>query len=184
MPSAQTGAAVEVATSIDASPETIFEFLVDPDKMMLWMGRDVELEPRPGGLFRCDINGRNIARGTFVEVDRPRRVVFTFGWEGGEGSVGPGESAVEITLEPDGDSTTVRLVHRDLPDEGSREGHGKGWRHYAERLSIAASGGDPGEDAMGTPEGADAAIVDLARRREGNTDDKFSPVVRGCGCRP
>ena len=158
MPSTETGAAVEVATRIDAGPETVFDFFTDPDKMVQWMGRDVQLEPTPGGLFRCDINGRNIGRGTYLEVDRPRRVVFTWGWESEESPVRPGESTVEVTLEPDGDGTIVRLLHRDLPDEPSREAHGHGWRHYAERLGVAAAGGDPGEDPWGTPEGADRGM--------------------------
>lgn len=158
MPSAETGAVVEVTTRIAASPETIFDFFTDSYKMVQWMGRDTQLEPEPGGLFRCDMNGRNIARGAYVEVDRPRRVVFTWGWEAEDSPTRPGSSTVEVTLEPDGDATNVRLVHRDLPDEGSRESHGQGWRHYAERLAIAAAGGDPGDDPWATPEGADKGV--------------------------
>lgn len=158
MPSAQTGTVVEVTTRIAASPETIFDFFTDPRKMVQWMGRDARLEPQPGGVFRCDMNGRNIARGTYVEVDRPRRVVFTWGWEDEESPTRPGSSTVEVTLVPDGDETDVRLIHRDLPDEASREAHGQGWRHYAERLTIVAAGGDPGDDPWATPEGADRGV--------------------------
>jgi len=72
--SAETGAAIEVETRIAASPETVFEFFTDPDKMIQWMGRSAQLDPRVGGGFRCDINGRDVARGEYVEVDpRPRR---------------------------------------------------------------------------------------------------------------
>jgi uncharacterized protein YndB with AHSA1/START domain len=153
---AETAAAVERELRIAASPEVVYEFFVDPDRMIQWMGRKAELEPQPGGLFRVDLNGRHISRGTYVELDPPNRVVFTFGWEGDTSIVGPGASTVEVNLSADGDGTLMRFIHRDLPEE-SRDSHGHGWDHYFERLATAAAGGDPGADPWGTPEGAEAA---------------------------
>jgi uncharacterized protein YndB with AHSA1/START domain len=153
--SAETAAIVERELRIEASPETVFEFFVDPDRMIQWMGRQAELDPRPGGTFRVDLNGRHVSRGEYVEVDRPNRVVFTFGWEGGTSVVQPGTSTVEVSLSVDGEGTLVRFAHRDLPEE-SRDSHGHGWDHYFQRLAVAASGGDPGEDPWRTPEGAEA----------------------------
>ena len=49
MASAETETAVEVEIRIAASPETVFDFFTDPDKMIQWMGRSAELDPRPGG---------------------------------------------------------------------------------------------------------------------------------------
>jgi uncharacterized protein YndB with AHSA1/START domain len=142
-------------TRIAASPETVFEFFTDPDKMIQWMGRSAELDPRSGGTLRCDINGRDVARGEYVEVDRPNRVVFTWGWEGEEPTVGPGGSTVEVLLAPDGDGTKLRLLHSGLPSAESAERHGHGWGHYTERLAIAASGGGPGADPWHDPEAVD-----------------------------
>ena len=163
MPSAETEAAVEVEVRIDADPETVFEFLVDPAKMVQWMGRSHELDPRPGGVFSCDLNGRDVASGAYVEVDRPRRVVFTWGWESEENSTRPGASTVEVTLAPDGAGTLVTLVHRDLVSEESRANHAHGWRHYTERLALAAAGRDPGIDPWATPGGADEEFEDGKR---------------------
>jgi uncharacterized protein YndB with AHSA1/START domain len=140
-----TASAVEREIRIDAAPETIFPFLVESDRMPLWMGRQAELVPRPGGLFRCDINGEYIARGEFVEVDPPRRAVFTWGWEGDGTMVAPGASTVEITLTPEGDGTVVRLIHSDLP-ESERGPHSHGWDLYFERLALVAVGKNPGPD--------------------------------------
>ena len=128
----------------------MFPFLTDPDKITRWKGIDARLEPVPGGLYRVNVTGGNHAVGEYVVVDPPRRVVFTWGWEGQEQSQGPhavspGSSRVEISLEPDGDGTLVRLRHLDLPEE-SREIHGQGWDLYLGRLAIAAAGGDPGPD--------------------------------------
>jgi uncharacterized protein YndB with AHSA1/START domain len=153
--SAETAAAVVREVQIDAAPETVYEFLVDPDRMIQWMGSKAELEPRPGGIFRVDLNGRNVARGEYVELDPPSRVVFSFGWEGGTSAVEPGASTVEVVLSPEGEGTLVRLAHKDLPEE-SRESHAHGWEHYMKRLTIAAADGDPGEDPWASPEGTEA----------------------------
>jgi uncharacterized protein YndB with AHSA1/START domain len=150
VPSQETEAAVEVEVLIDASPETVFEFFTDAEKMILWMGRTAELEARPGGAFRCDMNGRDVALGEFVEVDPPRRAVFTWGWEGEGVAVEPGASTVEILLAPEGDGTRLRLAHRDLPSPESAARHRGGWEHFTTRLAVAASGGDPGADPWAT----------------------------------
>jgi uncharacterized protein YndB with AHSA1/START domain len=155
--SAETANAVEVEVRIEASPETVFDFFTDPDKMIQWMGRSAELDPRRGGALRCDMNGRNVASGEYVELDPPRRVVFTWGWEGEDSVTPPGSSTVEVLLVPDGNGTRLRLIHRDLPSAESAERHGQGWRHYGERLATAAAGGDPGEDPWAAPEGADSS---------------------------
>ena len=138
---------VEQEVRIAARPETIFPFLVDPEKMVLWMGTSATLDARPGGLYRVNVTGRDFARGVYVEVTPFKRVVFTWGWEGDGSPVTPGSSTVEITLVPDGGATIVRLRHSDLPEE-ERVKHGEGWEHYLSRLKVAAPGGDPGRDAL------------------------------------
>ena len=156
-------AVVEVEVVIDADAETVFDFFTDPDKMVQWMGRAHELDPRPGGSFRCDINGRDVASGAYVEVDPPRRVVFTWGWESEESVTQPGQSTVEVTLTREVEGTRVRLVHRGLVTEESRAAHGQGWRHYVERLGVAAAGGDAGRDPWSTPPGVDVEFEDGKR---------------------
>ena len=139
---------VEREIRIAARPETVFEFFVDPQKICRWKGRKAELDPRPGGVYRVEINDQAIALGEYVEIHSPSRVVFTWGWEGqesGEHAVPPGSSRVEVDLTPDGDGTLVRLRHLDLPEQ-SREIHGQGWDHYLARLTEAAEGRDPGTD--------------------------------------
>ena len=74
-------AIVERTISIDASPETVWEFFVDPEKLKQWKGIDANLEPQPGGMFRCEVIPGHIAAGEYVELDPPHRLVFTWGWE-------------------------------------------------------------------------------------------------------
>ena len=63
-------AIVERTISIDASPETVWEFFVDPEKLKQWKGIDAKLEPQPGGdvLVRGDPGAH---RGRRVRRARP-----------------------------------------------------------------------------------------------------------------
>jgi len=147
---------VERELAIAASPETVWEFLVDPEKTTRWMGQRATLAARPGGLYRCEVIPGHTAVGEFVVLDRPHRLVFTWGWEN-ETEVPPGSSTVEIELTSDGDGTILHFVHHDLPNTKSAESHSHGWGHYLPRLAVAAAGGDPGEDPWLTrPMGAEA----------------------------
>ena len=140
---------VEREVAIAASPETVWEFLVDEEKATRWMGETASLDARPGGVYRVGVIPGHTASGEFVELEPPRRLVFTWGWEpgpDGESSVRPGSSTIEIDLVPEGDGTTVRFVHRDLPTAESAESHAHGWDHYLERLRVAGAGGDAGRD--------------------------------------
>jgi uncharacterized protein YndB with AHSA1/START domain len=148
----RAGLLAECDVRIDASPETVFGFFVDAEKMLLWKGVHAELDARPGGVFKVEVTPGWLAVGEFTEVDPPRLVAFTWGWEGGP--VAPGSSLVRVTLEPDDGGTIVRLRHSGLPDEEMLEAHKGGWEHFLARLQIAATGGDPGPDpwATATPE--------------------------------
>jgi len=90
----------EYATSIEieASPEEVFECLVTPDGMTAWMGQRADLDPCPGGAFDVDIAG-SLIRGRYLEVDRPRRVVVSWG-VADSAEFPPGASRVSFTLTP------------------------------------------------------------------------------------
>jgi uncharacterized protein YndB with AHSA1/START domain len=143
---------VQLEISVDASPETIFPFLVDPALASSWMGTESENDPRPGGIYRNKLNAKVISRGEFLEVDPPRRVVFTFGWEGEDQHVPAGSTEVAIDLIPEGASTLVRLTHSGLPSEETKPDHAEGWSQYMSRLKVAAEGGDAGADPHGDPQ--------------------------------
>ena len=134
---------------IAAPPEEVFPYFTDPEKMIAWKAAAATLDARPGVIFQIDVTGHDVARGEYVEIDPPRRVVFTFGWESAGSAVPPGSTTVEVTLMPDGDRTRVRLVHSGVPDR-IRTGSAEGWDHYLPRLVVAAEGGIPEPDAWAT----------------------------------
>lgn len=129
---------------VAASPATVFQLLTEPEGLTSWMGSRPQLDPRPGGIFRLEL-GEATVRGEFVEVVPEERVVFTWGWEGGEIPLGPGESTVEFTLTPDGEDTIIRLKHSGLTPR-VREFHTWGWANFLPRLTAVAERKDPGPD--------------------------------------
>jgi uncharacterized protein YndB with AHSA1/START domain len=116
---------------IGAPPATVFPYFVDPALMVQWIGEWADLHPEPGGRFALDIN-KTPVRGEYLEIDPPRRVVFTWG-VAGKDSLPTGSTTVEIVLTADGSDTIVELFHHDLPAE-EHDGHFDGWTTMLDRL--------------------------------------------------
>ena len=134
--------AIEKVITIAARPETVFRLLTDPNEYVRWKGKLAQLEPRAGGDFHVEFpDDKGTVLGEFVEVVPNRRVVFTWGWQDNE-IVPPGSSTVEIDLEPEGNGTRLRLVHRGLP-EGAIAEHTEGWDYFLPRLTKVAEGRTP-----------------------------------------
>lgn len=144
--STQAGAADEagpllISQHVAAPRDTVFDFLVEPDKVIRWMGVAIDIDPEAGGRFWLDANGTDIASGLYREVVRPERVVFTFGWEGSQ-HVPAGTTTVTIVLEAMEDgSTTVHLRHDGLP-KGPADDHRQGWTHYLGQLAEIFDGAE------------------------------------------
>jgi uncharacterized protein YndB with AHSA1/START domain len=121
---------------IAATPAEVFPYLVEPFLLVQWIGRWADLNPEPGGVFALDL-GEALVRGTYVSVEPPDRVVFTWGIPGDD-TLPPGSSTVEILLTADGDDTVVELTHRDLPSAW-RPPHEAGWASYLDSLRQTAT---------------------------------------------
>jgi uncharacterized protein YndB with AHSA1/START domain len=140
---------------VKAEPSTIFKFLIEPG-LQSWLGTDVELDARPGGIYKINYVGDHHALGEFTEVVENEKVVFTFGWNEPGHPIPAGSTKVAITLIPNGDETIVRLVHSGLPEDAITD-HQNGWQFFLDRLAVVASGGelvDSGERPPDPPRGA------------------------------
>jgi uncharacterized protein YndB with AHSA1/START domain len=124
------------------------------------MGSEAELDPVPGGRYRVRMSDGFRAAGTFVALDPPRRLVFTWGFaddeaashvkheqrEGGGQAMPAGSTRVTVTFDAEDRGTRLTLRHDDLPTAELRDAHQIAWQTYLPRLAIRAAGGDPGPD--------------------------------------
>ena len=132
---------VRASVFVEAQPSEVYEYFTTAEAMVRWMGQHARLDPRPGGEFAVDIDGYP-ARGRFVELDPPRRVLFTWGFAGLD-DLPPGSSSVEVTLSPTGTGTLVELVHHGLPDARAKT-HSARWSEYLDALARTTAAADPG----------------------------------------
>jgi uncharacterized protein YndB with AHSA1/START domain len=129
---------VVASVRIEAPPDVVFGYFTDPALITRWLAGAATLDARPGGVLDLDVAG-NPVRGEFVEVDPPRRLVFTWGVEG-EAGMPPGSTTVEVVLAADGEDTVVTLTHRGLTGD-FRRSHEEGWKRRLGALApIAAEG--------------------------------------------
>jgi uncharacterized protein YndB with AHSA1/START domain len=108
--------AVEISRRIAAPPERVFDAWLDPDGLGRWLFATpdgvmerVAVDPRVGGRFEIDERrGDEVAKhwGTYVELDRPRRLAFDFGT-----SFEAAPTRVTVTIAPDGDGSRLTLRH-------------------------------------------------------------------------
>ena len=110
------------------------------------MGVAASLDAKPGGRYRVEVLPGDVVLGEFLEVDPPRRLVHTWGWEASPGSVPPGSTTVAFDLVPNDDGTLLRVTHAGLPQGTAEDRHARGWDHYLPRLAAVAAGDDPGDD--------------------------------------
>jgi uncharacterized protein YndB with AHSA1/START domain len=136
-----TGPMVQLRRRVKAGAEEIFDLWTKPDLMVRWMSPfpgavdcKASCDLRPGGAFSLVMSSGNASRevsGTYVEIDRPRRLVFTW--------MGPltnnVDTLVTVELTPRGDETDLVLTHERLPNSAIVEGHTKGWGHILDHLA-------------------------------------------------
>jgi uncharacterized protein YndB with AHSA1/START domain len=125
---------ITASVRIAAPPEVVFPYFIDPQLLVTWIGESADLDARPGGTFAVDFSGTK-ARGSYVAVEPPHRVVFTWGIPE-DATLPPGSSTVEVVLVADGGDTIVSLTHRDLPLD-REPSHREGWEHCMAALAAA-----------------------------------------------
>ena len=124
---------VAYEVTIAAPAEVVFRHLTTVDGLKRWIAADAVVEPTPGGRVEWTHENGATMIGRFVELVPPRRIVFTYGWQGGLMDLPPESSTVEIELVEHAGETTLRLTHRGVPPE-SADDHRRGWAFFLDRL--------------------------------------------------
>ena len=102
--------------TIGAAPADVWGFMVDPAALSAWFGADAWLEPEVGGGVLFRFADGSIRRGTVLEVERSRRLMWRWREQRGVGfGLALGEpTRVTIELEPVDDGTRVRITESPL----------------------------------------------------------------------
>lgn len=130
---------LEIVRDFDQPPERIWRAFTDPTQLASWfwphLDNVVEIDLRVNGGYRITGPKAGIAvAGTYLELDPPKRLVFTWRWLAAPNGPEDLPSLVTVELSPAGDGTRMTLVHERLPDDVTRDEHAQGWQDCLDRL--------------------------------------------------
>jgi uncharacterized protein YndB with AHSA1/START domain len=134
--------ALRLVRRFEASPERVFDAWLDPRVASRWLftgptsqAHDVEIDPRVGGAWRITDRRDGIdyvAHGEYLEIDRPRRLVFSFGMP----QFSPAFNRITVEIASDGAGALMTLIHEGVP-ASDREGLEAGWSEMFGHLTAA-----------------------------------------------
>jgi uncharacterized protein YndB with AHSA1/START domain len=144
-PDPSAPAPFRIERSFTASPEEVFDAWTNPEVLQRWWTIQAgpgsprcEVDLRVGGRYtlrmRDDDGELHVVGGEYREVDRPRRLVYTWRWEGDRGPHPGHVSVVTVEFRAEGEITTVLLEHARLASQESSDRHGAGWQAVFNRL--------------------------------------------------
>jgi uncharacterized protein YndB with AHSA1/START domain len=127
--------------------EAVFEAWTDPQALMTWFGGqiartlDAAIDLRPGGAFRLTMqSGEEIGavEGTYVVVEPPQRLVFTWRWDRRDVEGGR-ESLVTVEFRDRDGATEVVIKHEGIETGDSWAFHMRGWTASLDQLEHVAT---------------------------------------------
>lgn len=137
---------LEFEHDLRAPRPQVWEALTRGEEIARWYGPSddfridvLEWDCRPGGNYRVAMHApdgsTHTCYGAFREVDAPRRLSYTWSWEGQP----PMDTLVVFELGEDGNTTKLRFSHTGFSSAEARERHGTGWTGSLGRLARLVS---------------------------------------------
>ena len=138
---------IAITRIVNATPDKVFKAWLQPGHLSRWWGPregrqdfstpHVEVDPKPGGIFRTCIRSPRgdeyWARGVFTEIDPPRRLGFTHGWENEHGESGH-ERLVTVEFAATDDKTRLSFRIGGFDSIESYDSEIEGWNECMDRL--------------------------------------------------
>jgi uncharacterized protein YndB with AHSA1/START domain len=142
--SIKAGTSLRVSRLIQAEPETVFRAWTEPAHLKRWSAPEgitvevAQVDLKVGGRYRLGMRtaeGKpHTAVGTYREIVRPTRLVYTWSWEEGESTAD--ETLVTVEFNAVGGATEVVLTHERFATAESRDDHLQGWTSCLDRLEA------------------------------------------------
>lgn len=150
MPASASDIATEERTLVitrlfDAPRELVFKLWSEPTHLARWVGpRDypamqADNDFRVGGKWRIGLRATDGSEdlwqsGVYREIEPPRKLAFTFAWEGMKGGTPPNETFVTIELEDVNGKTRMTFKQFLFDTVSNRNGHRGGWDSTFDRF--------------------------------------------------
>ena len=134
---------LEIKRFINAPRDRVYAAWTDPAQLRQWFGpekvqtRNLIADARVGGKFRWDLTNsegeKMTCLGEYRELQPGKKIVFTWQWDDDEDWENH-TSVVTVELSDRDNGTELRLIHEQLPNEASRDGHTGGWNSALDKL--------------------------------------------------
>ena len=134
---------LEIKRFINAPRDRVYAAWTDPVQLRQWFGpekvqtRNLIADARVGGKFRWDLTNsegeKMTCLGEYRELQPGKKIVFTWQWDDDEDWENH-ISVVTVELSDRDSGTELRLIHEQLPNEQSRDGHTGGWSSALDKL--------------------------------------------------
>jgi uncharacterized protein YndB with AHSA1/START domain len=140
--------AATLRLTISSDPASIFEYLVDAQKLEAWCPDQAVSEAQLGGRYHFHWDDKpGVWSGRFTYFIRGNSVNYT--WQAPDDEY---ETSVQFKLLPQGAGTLVELTHSGFPSNAAMDKTVKSWVFYLENLkSVIESGTDLREEQRHPP---------------------------------
>lgn len=126
---------VRLAMEIPVGREDVYDAWTTADQLVQWFPGSAQMTVTEGGEYRFGWDGwEEQWVGTYVEVDRPRRLVFTWQPPASVFPEGAYQTTVALTFEDLDGSTRLVLEHSGFQGGAEMESHLEAWRGYLYNL--------------------------------------------------
>jgi uncharacterized protein YndB with AHSA1/START domain len=123
-----------------ASVDRVFKAWTDANQLGQWFAptddytTQASVDLQVGHEYRIAINhkGGNVHTilGAYRLIDPPRKLVYTWRWEGGPMN----DTLVTVDFAPEGEATKVTITHEQFTNTEDRDKHNEGWNGCLNRL--------------------------------------------------
>ena len=137
-----SGLTLRLARTLAPPPDRVFSACVESTELAAWWGPagftspGIELDVRVGGKYRIAMQPPEgelfHLRGEFLEIERPRRLSYTFEWE--EPDPDDQQTLVALTFREAGHGTELLLEQGPFATQARHDLHHAGWTDSLVRL--------------------------------------------------
>ncbi len=131
------GIAVELSMEVPVPIEEVWDAWTTADQLVQWFPGTAQMEVTEDGEYVFGWEGwEGEWRGTYLEVDRPNRLVFTWQPPASAFPDGSYETTVTLTFEDLDGMTKFTLEHGGFQVGADAESHLNSWRSYLYNLRV------------------------------------------------